>query len=121
MLKKQIKIPPWLGLLGFTGFLGLLPPDAHNSQYFFFIFFGFFAWFFWGKLMKEEADERMVENQTRAAQIMVSLFALLAFGLLFALSKGVSAASALLFGSLGYAACFILSPALVLYFDRAAH
>lgn len=118
--KRNITISPWFSLCGLFGFLGLLPADANNSQYFFFIFFGFFAWFFWGKLMKEQADERMAENQKKAAQAMTTCFCLLAFFLLFALSKGISGSMVLLFGSLGYAACMILTPALVLYFDRVA-
>ena len=68
--------------------------------------------------MKEKVDERLLENQRRAGQGMATLFALLSFSLLFALSKGVGADKVLLFGSLGYAACFILAPALVLYLDR---
>ena len=117
---RNVKIPAWAGLLGFLGFLGLLPTDAHNSQYFFFVFFGFFAWFFWARLMAEPADERLVENQKRATQTMCSLFCLLAFFLLFALSKGVEARWVLLAGSLGYALCMIATPVLVLYFDRVA-
>lgn len=118
--KKSHTISPWFSLFGVFGFLGFLPADANNSQYFFFIFFGFFAWFFWGKLMKEQADERMVENQKKAAQTMTAFFCMLSFFLLFALSKGVSGAAVLLFGSLAYAACMILTPALILYFDRVA-
>ena len=115
---KPVHIPAWAGLLGLFGFMGFLPPDPHNSQYFFFVFFGFFAWFFWVPLMREQADERLLENQKRAAQNMMSLFCLLSFFLLFALSKGVEARWVLLFGSLGYAACMVLSPALVLWYDR---
>lgn len=120
-MKKRIRtarIPAWAGLLGLLGFLGFLPADPNNSQYLFFVFFGFFAWFFWGKLMKEEADERLLENQKRAAQTMVGLFCMLSFLLLLALSKGVEARWVLLGGSLGYAACMILSPVLVLWYDR---
>ena len=121
--KKEISIPPWAGLLGLLGFLGFLPTSAYDpnhSQYFFFAFFGFFAWFFWSKLMSEPADERLVENQKRASQTMCSLFCLLSFFLLFALSKGVSGSTVLLFGSLGYALCMILAPALVLFYDRVS-
>lgn len=110
---------PWWGLLGLTGFLGLLPPGADGRRpYFFFIFFGFFSWFFWGLLMREQQDERMVENQKRANSFMTTCFALLAFFMLFALDKGVGGQNVLLFGSLGYAACFTLSPALIFYLDR---
>lgn len=116
--KKNVRIPAWAGLLGLLGFLGFLPPDPNNSQYFFFIFFGFFAWFFWAPLMREEADERLLENQKRASQTMVGLFCMLSFFLLFALSKGIEARWVLLAGSLGYAACMILSPALTLWYDR---
>lgn len=113
-----VRIPAWAGLMGLFGFLGFLPSDPNHSQYFFFVFFGFFAWFFWAALMKEQADERLLENQKRAAQTMVGLFCMLSFFLLFALSKGIEARWVLLAGSLGYAACMILSPALVLWYDR---
>ena len=118
--RRDIKIPAWMGILGLLGFLGLLPGDAHNSQYFFFIFFGFFGWYFWSKLMGQKEDERLLENQRRAAQVMCTLFCLLAFLLLFALSKGVPGSTVLLAGSLGCGLCMILSPALILYFDRVA-
>lgn len=124
-MKKQIKIPAWAGLLGLFGFLGFLPAvgganDPNHSQYFFFIFFGFFSWFFWSKLMGESADERLIENQKRATQSMCTLFSLLSFFLLFALSKGAAGSAVLLLGSLGYAVCMILSPALVLFYDRVS-
>lgn len=123
-MKKQKRIPSWLGFLGVLGFLGFLPGNPSgspgHSQYFFFIFFGFFAWFFWGKLMGEPADERLLENQKRATTYLCQFFTLLSFFLLFALSKGMAGHLILLFGSLAYALGMILSPALVLYFDRVS-
>ena len=118
--EKEIRISPWFSLMGFLGFLGFLPKVNNHPNYFFFIFFGFFAWFFWGKLMKEQTDERMVENQKRASQLMLTFFILLSFALIFLLDRQVSADTVRLVGSLGYALGLILSTALVLYFDRVA-
>lgn len=114
------KISPWFSLLGFAGFLGFLPKVDGRPNYFFFLFFGFFGWFFWGKLMKEQADERLLENQNRAARWMLAFYTLLSFALLFLLDREVPSDTVLLVGSLGYALGFLLSPALVLYLDRVA-
>ena len=104
-------------------------PDAPNqafelkgrgNAYFFFIFFGFFAFFFYYHLEKDGVDERLLENRKRAAAVMLSFFTLLSFALLFLLDRQVPADTVLLVGSLGYAAGFVLAPALTLFFDRKA-
>ena len=117
----SFRISPWFSLLGLLGFLGFLPSnEPPHSTSFFFLFFSFFGWFFWGLLGREFPDERLLENQQRAGQIMLRCFTLLSFFLLLALSKGAAAAMVLRWGSLAYAFCFILSPALIWYFDRVA-
>lgn len=121
MQQKQI-LKPWMGLLGFLGFLGFIPTHSGEPQYFTTIFFVFFGFYFWGKLGGEEKDERLIENQHKAQRILSAFFALLSFFILFLLAKErVPREVILLGGSLGYALCFILAPALVLYFDQVAN
>ena len=69
---RNFQIKPWMGCMGFLGFLGFLPKHGGGRNYLFFVFFAFFAWFFWGLLYKEPADERLVENETRAMRIVES-------------------------------------------------
>lgn len=83
---RNFQVKPWMGCMGFLGFLGFLPKHGGGRNYLFFVFFAFFAWFFWGLLYKEPADERLVENETRAMRIVGGLFALLSFLLLFLLT-----------------------------------
>ena len=96
---RNFQIKPWMGCMGFLGFLGFLPKHGGGRNYLFFVFFAFFAWFFWGLLYKEPADERLVENETRAMRIVGGLFALLSFLLLFLLDRrGIGRDTVLLFG-----------------------
>ena len=70
---------------------------------------------------KEPADERLVENETRAMRIVGGLFALLSFLLLFLLDRrGIGRDTVLLFGALGYSVCSVAAPALTYYLDRKA-
>ena len=70
---------------------------------------------------KEPADERLVENETRAMRIVGGLFALLSFLLLFLLDRqGLGRDTVLLFGALGYSVCSVAAPALTYYLDRKA-
>lgn len=118
-MAKRFTIKPWMGLFGFLGFLGFVPNHRGEPQYFACLFFGFFAFYFWGKLARECVDERLLENQQRALRILAPCYALLNFFLLFFLQKEyIPRAMILLWGSLGYAACSIIGPALVLYFDQ---
>ena len=110
--QRLLRLFPWFSLLGFFGFLGLLPKFNGHPNYFFFIFFGFFAFFFYYHLEKDGK---------RAAAVMLSFFTLLSFALLFLLDRQVPADTVLLVGSLGYAAGFVLAPALTLFFDRKAY
>lgn len=118
--QRLLRLFPWFSLLGFFGFLGLLPKFNGHPNYFFFIFFGFFAFFFYYHLEKDGVDERLLENRKRAVAVMLSFFTLLSFTLLFLLDRQVPADTVLLVGSLGYAAGFVLAPALTLFFDRKA-
>lgn len=60
-----------------------------------------------------------LENQQRAQKFMMTYFAMLSFFMLFFLDRGtVSTDIIILIGSLGYALGFILSPALIYYFDK---
>ena len=73
------------------------------------------------QLYKEPADERLVENETRAMRIVGGLFALLSFLLLFLLDRqGIGRDTVLLFGALGYSVCSVAAPALTYYLDRKA-
>lgn len=109
---------PWFSLVGFLGLLGFIPLGG-EPNYFFCIFFSFFSWYWWSKLSKEKEDERLKENQQRAQKFMMTYFAMLSFFMLFFLDRGtVSTDIIILIGSLGYALGFILSPALIYYFDK---
>ena len=117
---RNFQIKPWMGCMGFwassascrsTGADGIIC----------FCFLRIFAWFFWGLLYKEPADERLVENETRAMRIVGGLFALLSFLLLFLLDRrGIGRDTVLLFGALGYSVCSVAAPALTYYLDRKA-
>lgn len=118
---RNFQVKPWMGCMGFLGFLGFLPKHGGGRNYLFFVFFAFFAWFFWGLLYKEPADERLVENETRAMRIVGGLFALLSFLLLFLLDRqGIGRDTVLLFGALGYSVWSVAAPALTYYLDRKA-
>lgn len=81
----------------------------------------FFSFYFWAKLGEEQVDERLLENQQRALRILAPCFASLSFFIIFSLQyDGIPRELIMLGGSLGYAACMILSPVLVLYLDKVA-
>lgn len=111
-MKRNVRIPPALGILGFLGLLGFF------CEPFFCIFFGFFGFFFWGLLEKEQSDERLEENVNKAFSTVGRLSILICFFLLFALEKNVPSDTVLLFGSIAYAAVFILAPALAYFMDK---
>lgn len=119
MNNAKFKIRPWFGVFGLLGFIGLVPKFNGSPNYFMFIFFSFFGWYWWGKILEEKEDERLYENQRKVSQISGTLFGLLSFFMLFFLDRNnVNKDSILLFGSLSYAGIFILTPALIYYYDR---
>lgn len=111
-MKKSFRIHPALGLMGVLGVLGFF------TDPFFCIFFGFFGFFFWGLLGREQSDERLEENQSRAMRFCGGLAILLCFFLLFALEKKVAADTVLLVGSALYGLLFTLAPALTWTLDK---
>ena len=117
---RNFQIKPWMGCMGF-GFLGFLPKHGGGQELSVFCFLRIFAWFFWGLLYKEPADERLVENETRAMRIVGGLFALLSFLLLFCWTgRGLAGIRCFCSGALGYSVCSVAAPALTYYLDRKA-
>ena len=119
---RNFQVKPSDGLHGFLGFLGFLPKQRGRTELSVFVFFAFFAWFFWGLLYKEPADERLVENETRAMRIVGRPVCTAQFFLLLFLldRQGIGRDTVLLFGALGYSVCSVAAPALTYYLDRKA-
>ena len=119
---RNFQVKPWMGCIGFFGLPRLLAEARGRTELSVFCFLrSFLPGFFWGLLYKEPADERLVENETRAMRIVGGLFALLSFLLLFLLDRqGIGRDTVLLFGALGYSVCSVAAPALTYYLDRKA-
>lgn len=111
-MKRNLRISPASGILGFFGLLGVF------FNPFFCIFFGFFSLFFWGLLEKEQSDERLEQNVKKAVSIAGRFGIILCFFLLFALDKQVPSETVLLYGSIAYAVVFTLAPALAYLIDK---
>ena len=75
---RNFQIKPWMGCMGFLGFLASCRSTGADGIICF-LFSSHFCLVFLGLLYKEPADERLVENETRAMRIVGGLFALLSF------------------------------------------
>jgi len=108
----RLKHPAILGILGFFGFLAFFGfPIAGVS-------FTFFGFFFIGRLSKEQADERLIENYKKGMRITARLGTLSCFFVLLALHLGVTAETVLLWGSVGLGVISALGDALAYFFDK---
>lgn len=114
---NKFKIKPWFGIFGFLGILGLIPINDKIS-YFNCIFFSFFSLYWWGKLNLEANDERLKSNMVKSQNIMSFIFCFISFLILFLLDRGVHVNKILLLGSIFYSLGFILTPAIIFYFDK---
>jgi hypothetical protein len=92
----------------------LISFSSHSSVY----FLDSLVFFWWGLLSKEKTDERLDENLKRAASIAGRMGTALCFCILFALDKKLSTEFVLLWGSIGYAAVMVSSPAIAYFFDK---
>ncbi len=111
-MKRTFRISPILGIFGFLGILGIF----YNPI--FCCFFAFFSFFFWGLLGREESDERLEENISRAVSIAGRMALILCFFLLVGLDKQISSELILRYGSIAYAVVFTLAPALAYFLDK---
>jgi len=108
----RVKHPAILGMFGFIGFLAFFGfPIAGVS-------FAFFGFFFIGRLNKEKADERLIENQKKGMRITARLGTLSCFLILLALHLGVACETVLLWGSVGLGVISAIGDALAYLFDK---
>jgi len=108
----HVKHPNILGMFGFIGFLAFFGfPIAGVS-------FAFFGFFFIGRLSKEKADERLIENRKKGMRITARLGTLSCFFVLLALHLGASTDAVLLWGSVGLGVISALGDALACFFDK---
>jgi len=108
----RMKHPTILGIFGFLGFLAFFgwPLSGVN-----FLWFGFF---FIGRLGKEKADERLIENYKKGMRITARLGMMSCFLVLLALHQGVATETVLLWGSVGLGVISALGDALAYFFDK---
>jgi len=108
----RMKHPALLGVLGFIGFMAFFGfPIAGVA-------FTFFGFFFIGRLTKEKADERLIENFRRGRRITARLGTLSCFFVLYALHLGAATDMVLLWGSVGLGVVSALGDALAYFFDK---
>lgn len=127
-MRKQRAIPqkPWMGVMGLLGCLGFTYfSTGQTYTLVYFAFFAFFSYFWWGKMGGQVPDERMLENQHKAArQAFSGGFAVIFVGTIFIGNAfgetNVHTAYALTVAlvALGFAVAQNLSAFLTYYYDQ---